>query len=93
LGDDRGEVSGFERLGHVAIHPSRQAPFTIPPHGMRRHRNDRHMRTLLLGADGSCRRHPVEHRHLNVHQYEIERRLGQGRQAVADHHHRMALLL
>ena len=51
---------------------------------------------LLLGTDGGCRRQPVEHRHLNVHQHEIKWRLGQGSQgslAVADNHHRMAVLL
>jgi hypothetical protein len=51
---------------------------------------------MLLSADGSRRRQPVNDRHLNVHEHEIERLLGQGGQgglAVADNHHSMALLL
>ena len=65
---------------------------------MRRHGNDGYVGALrlLLSANGGRRRQPVEDRHLNVHEHEIERCVGEGRQdclAVANDHHHMALLL
>ena len=92
------EITILNRLGNVAVHSRCQILFSIALHGMGCHGNHRQPFSglpLSSANRGRCL-HAVHHRHLNVHQHDIEclsLQLVEGSPSVTDHHHGMSALL
>ena len=65
-------------LADMVVHARGQAGFTVGGHRIGRHRHDRQVRVPEVVTDvaGGCQ--AIHHRHLQVHQHDVEGRLGGG---------------
>ena len=70
LGHDRHQLVSIYRLGQVVVATGLDALLSIAAHGLRRQGDDRTGISLVTQSPGSFV--SVEHRHLHVHQHDVE---------------------
>ncbi len=65
------------RLGEEAVHAGLQAGLLVARHGVGRERDDRHagLARVRKGTDGGGGLKAIHHRHLAVHQHQVEARI------------------
>jgi hypothetical protein len=56
----------------MVVHSGIEASFTIASHGIGGHGNDRKIMESSIAANQLGRRQSIQHRHLDVHQSQIE---------------------
>ncbi|MNS97218.1 hypothetical protein D3C72_1315430 [compost metagenome] len=64
-----------DRLGQIVVHACLQAAFAITRHGVGGHRDDRQPRAPRIGllpAPALCCAVTIEHRHLAIHQHDVD---------------------
>ena len=75
LFDDGEQHRRIDRLREIAVHAGGQAPLAVAVHRVRGHRDDADVpaRGALALANRDGRLEAAHHRHLQVHQHEVER--------------------
>src|SRR5258708_824722 len=70
--DDLHQMRRMHRLRYITGHAGFETPFAVAVHGVRGHGDNGQRFPALVAAYDPSRLQPVEHRHLYVHEDEIE---------------------
>ena len=73
---DGHQMVQIEGLADVVVHADRQAGLAVGGHDIGGHRDNGQRQLLQVLADAGGRGIAVHHRHLQVHQHDVERRIG-----------------
>jgi hypothetical protein len=73
LNQRHGQFIEADWFGDVVVHPGAETSFTISAHGVRGHREYGKTAKAAIGTDELGRRQAIHDRHLDVHEYQVER--------------------